>query len=176
VITVMQYRNRSGEHFDQPTLTFENSFEALSHMVRSELRHGGKITALKEDRIKVDTDIWGTLDTSIFEGSVEEMHSLVQFSAYYVQGRENSRDLIADQFVSDFDKIGGFYAGTPLLLSLAAPFLMGSNCLKVAFMLACGVLDKDELRVGTAVSLDHLFAALSLYREGACSFREAFYL
>lgn len=170
MITVQQSRDKDGMHFEQGTLTFADPLDAVSHLARAELSWGGQIVAVDESRITVQTEVLSCLDTSIFEGTAEEMRPLFELAYFYMRARQEHGDLIVDEAVESLpDRIGG----VPLFLSMMAPLLMGRNRLKVAVMLACGVQDVDDIRAGLGAEIENLIAAVQLAQDESCSFREA---
>ncbi len=173
MITVKQFRDRGNEHFEQATLTFNNPLEAVVHLAKAELGWGGQIVDVDENHIKVQTRVLNCLDTSIFEGSAEEMKPLFEFAYFYMETREKYSNLIVDETVDYIQCLPNEIGGVPLFLSILTPFLIGGNRLKVAVMLACGMRDEKDIKAGLSAKIDDLVAAVQLSKEGRCSFREA---
>ncbi|MBI2039194.1 MAG: hypothetical protein HYT22_02880 [Candidatus Niyogibacteria bacterium] len=78
-----------------------------------------------------------------------------------------------DQVVETIDRIPERHIGTPLLLMMASPLIVGRSRLRAAVMLACGVQSDDDIRAGLDARIEDLVAAVQLSRDGQCTFREA---
>jgi len=173
VITVKQTRTKGGTLYEQPTLTFSDPLEAVAHLAKTELGWGGQIVDVGEGRIKVETRVLHDVDTAIFEGPSEEMKPLFELVYFYMEASEKHGDLIVDQVVDYTQRFPDGMGGTPLIFSMIAPLLVGGNRLKVAVMLACGVKNENDVKVGLEAEVEDLVAAVQLSHEGQCSFREA---
>jgi hypothetical protein len=171
MIKVTQTRDRDGEHFVQPTLSFSEPLEAVIHLAKAELSWGGKIVGFSEMHIEVHTKVMQCHDTSIFEGSSDEMRPLCELVRFYLEGSERHGDLIASNIADSLlhNEVGG----VPLFISMMAPLLVGGNRLRVAVMLACGVVNKDDIEAGLGARIEDLVSAFQLSKDGLCSFRDA---
>ena len=173
MIKVTQTRDKDGEHFVQPTLTFNDPLEAVVHLAKVELGWGGQIVEIDEKRIKVQTQVMHCLDTSIFEGSSEEMKPLFELVYFYMEASKKHSDLIVEETVDYTQRLPDGIGGVPLFFTMMAPLLVGGNRLKVAVMLACGVQDENDIKAGLGARIEDLVAAFQLSKDGLYSFREA---
>lgn len=63
--------------------SFQTPAEAVRSMVVFELGYGGCVTDLSLTKVVVETDIYGTKDTTILEGTKEEMEFIVKVARAY---------------------------------------------------------------------------------------------
>jgi hypothetical protein len=173
VITITQFRDKVGERFEQATRRYNDPLEAVAHLARVELAWGGHVVDVGENHIKVETQLPCYLDTAIFEGPTEELMPLFELVHFYMEASEKYGDLIVDETVNYTRHLPVGVRGVPLFLVMMAPLLAGSNRLKVAVMLACGVQDENDIKAGLGAKIDDLVAAVQLSKDGHCSFREA---
>lgn len=173
MIKVTQTRDKDGEHFVQPTLTFNDPLEAMIHLAKVELGWGAQIIDVRENSIEAQTQVMGCLDTSIFEGSPEEMRPLFELVYFYLKASKEHGNLIVEKMVDYTQHLPNGIAGVPAFITMMTPFLIGSNRLKVAVMLACGVRSVDDIEIGLTTRIEDLVVAFQLSKDGLCSFREA---
>ncbi|MEK9154569.1 MAG: hypothetical protein AAB596_00645 [Patescibacteria group bacterium] len=142
----------------QRTLKFEDPLEAVAHIAEKEFIWGGQIVEVSETRITVKTKVLHCLDTSIFEGSIEEMKPLFKFACYMTEIIQRESE------IKNFDRFGS--------VSLY-PFPSGSKRVKVFVMLVCGIENMDDIGIGPGNRICDIVAAAQLLKEEQCSFREA---
>lgn len=169
MITVRQYRDRCGEHFEQSTLRFTDPLKAVASLAEYELGWGGRIVNVGNTRLQVETWIFSCVDTSIWEGSAEEMKPLLELAYLYDLAAAEHQDQLIQRAVEQSHVLNG----NALLITMAAPLIMGANRLKVAVMLACGVQEKTDIEAGLQAKIGDLVAAAELAKVGECSFIEA---
>lgn len=168
MIRMTMYRDRGSEHFDQGS--YEVTPErALRSLVTGELAFGGNITEATGTRLVVVTRVLVCVDTTIFEGTAEEMHQLNQVVYYYLQACGRQDDVLLDSVLLAAERLLGQQAGNAFLLTTAAPMLMGRQRLALAALLAAGVTDEQDIAAGMRLSLDDLLAALELVQENSGS-------
>lgn len=173
MIKVTQTRDKDGEHFVQPTLTFNDPLEAMVHLAKVELSWGAQIVDIRENKIEAQTRVMNCLDTSVFEGPPGEMRPLIELVYFYLKANENHSNLIVKKMVDYTQHLPNGIAGVPAFITMMAPFLIGKNQLKVAVMLACGVRNVDDIEIGITARIEDLVVAFQLSKDGLCSFREA---
>ncbi|MDF1496610.1 MAG: hypothetical protein P1P90_00940 [Patescibacteria group bacterium] len=173
MIRVTQTRDRDNEHFDQPTLEIGDPLVAALRLAQMELAYGARVTEASETRIVVKTRVFACVDTSVFEGTEEEMEPLVELVYFYLKAETEHGKEILDHAVSTAMSLPGGVGRKPFYLSMLTPLLLGGNKLKVALMLACGLRDEEQLKAGLQARLEDLVAAVQLQRDGLCSFQEA---
>ncbi|OPZ89454.1 MAG: hypothetical protein BWY75_01149 [bacterium ADurb.Bin425] len=167
MIRITMCRDRDGEHFDQGSRE-EQPLQALRTMVEAELAFGGNITEATGTRITIVTRVFSCVDTSVFEGSLEEMQPLNQAVYYYLQACER-QDEVMQGILADLARLPNGQGGSPLIISMAAPMLIGQNRLCRSSMLALGITDEHDLAAGQLLGLRNLFAAIELMQETGMS-------
>jgi hypothetical protein len=173
VISIVQYRERGRERFDQDTLTFTNPLEAVLHVVKAELAFGGQITEVSATRVVLQTRVFDTYDTSIVTGTDEELRPLLTLAYYHTQALAEHPGEIAAGAAQTAARMSGALGGCPGFLSLTAPILLGRNQIKTSLLLACGIEDPESIQQLVQQRLEDLVAAFQLQADGVCSFQEA---
>ncbi len=139
MIRITMTRDRGSEHFDQGSRE-ETPMSALRTLVRSELAFGGDVTEATGTRLTVVTRVLRCVDTTIFEGSLEDMAVLNQTVYFYLQAAQE-KDLVIEGVLADLARIPDGKGGVPLIITMAAPMLIGRNRLALATMRALGITD-----------------------------------
>jgi len=163
MIKVTLGRTNSG-HVCKPQHREENAATALSLLVNCELAWGATIMVCEPTRIETKTIVLHCVDTTVLEGTIEEMESLYEICIYYLAGCQH--DEIAME--SAFNKLSQINNGEgvlPLHLAMAGGKLVGENRIKIALLLGCGIKEKAELETLVPYSLGDLVAALQLKQE-----------
>lgn len=167
------YRSSSGRpeelisDFDEPTS------QALSCLVLSELGFGGVVSKLTETVVEVKTIVLHTLDRTVFQGTVEEMKSLVAFACLYVQMTNKHRDTLISTAANSLCNLTG---GNALLVTATAGMVLGSTSIRT---LLCSLVSETEEDVKTLAGKMHsldskdLLAAAQMVLQGDTSKREA---
>lgn len=163
MIRITMSRDRDGEHFDQGSRQ-EAPLEALRVLVQAELGFGAEITEASGSRLVVVTRVLACVDTTIFEGTPEEMEALNQ-TAYYYLAACQEQDTVMEGVLADLARLPNNAGGNPLIISMAAPMLMGRNRLALASMRAMGIADEHDLAAGMLMGLGDLFSAFQLMEE-----------
>jgi hypothetical protein len=163
MIRISMTRDRDGEHFDQGTREVE-PMSALRTLVQAELAFGGEITEATGTRLTVVTRVLSCVDTTIFEGSADEMAVLNQTVYFYLQACQE-RDTVMEGVLADLARIPDGKGGVPLIINLAAPMLMGRNRLALATMMALGITEESDIAAGMLMGMDNLLAAYQLMQE-----------
>jgi hypothetical protein len=146
----------------------ESTMRALKVLIGCELKFGGNITDASETMLKVETKCFGCHDTSIFEGSVEEMRPLIDAARFYLQACQRDEQVL--KHVCS-DAVSGPYNGNPRLLDLGGPMLIGENRVKLAYLLALRV-SEDEIDERMKMRLDDLEAVMALMADMKMSFHD----
>ena len=163
MIRISMTRDRGSEHFDQGTRE-EQPMSALRTLVQAELAFGGEITEATGTRLTVVTRVLSCVDTTIFEGSLEEMEVLNQTVLFYLQAAQE-KDRVIDGVLADLARIPNGKGGVPLIINMAAPMLIGRNRLSLATMMALGITDETDIAAGMALGMDDLLACYQLVQE-----------
>lgn len=167
---MIKYTNLRDKGHGQKNLgEFEQSAtRALESMVVYELGFGGFVTELLPTKVVVETHIFGgTKDTTIFEGSEEEMAFIVKVAAHHtaLMADEASRSVLVDRAVEFLGELPKEIGGVPLYISLMTPFLMGGPSAAVALLFAAGITDSEVVETMVPIELKDLMAAVQLHRE-----------
>lgn len=142
-----------GEYTDSRTLTVGKGLDIL---VNCELGFGGKILEVTPTRVVTQTTVMGCVDTSVFEGSVEEMHYLYEIA----KNTQAVRDLRQDPDRGKDDGTEGD------VRRLEAAIGKGIHTAKIGTIAALGVVCDVMVTKLASVSLKDLIAAVSLIAEG----------
>ncbi len=110
------------------------------------------------------TRVLSCVDTTIFEGSLEEMEVLNQTVLFYLQAAQE-KDRVIDGVLADLARIPNGKGGVPLIINMAAPMLIGRNRLSPATMMAFGITDETDIAAGMALGMDDLLACYQLVQE-----------
>ena len=148
------------QHCDQGTYE-ETVFEALRRLVMAELRFGASVTHLSPTELHLVTRVLGDRDTTEFTGSEEEMRPLLAAVDIY---RRNCRPelVVCTQLIEMLDRLPHGTAADPGFQSLVMPFATVENGLQLALLVPLGITDEEDLRVGAAMRLDDVAAAVEL--------------
>ncbi|OGN04402.1 MAG: hypothetical protein A3B99_04950 [Candidatus Yanofskybacteria bacterium RIFCSPHIGHO2_02_FULL_44_12b] len=140
---------------------------ALESMVVYELGYGGSVTDLSETKVVVETVVLGCKDATIFEGSREEMELIVRVAACHavIMGDETSRGAIIERVADFLGTLPSDVGGSPLYISLMAPFLIGGPSTSAALLLGLGITDPVVINTLMPISLKDLMAAVQLHKE-----------
>lgn len=163
MIRISMTRDRDAEHFDQGS-RMEGPIEALRTLVRAELAFGGDVVEATGTRLTVVTRVLSCVDTTIFEGTAEEMAVLNQTVYFYLQACQE-QDTVMEGVLADLARLPNGQGGVPLIINLAAPMLMGRNRLALATMMALGITEESEIAAGMLMGMDDLLAAYALMQE-----------
>lgn len=163
MIQVTMSRDKDGQHYDQGSREM-SPLDALRILTTSELAFGGNITEASGTQITIITRVMGCVDTSIFAGSQEEMRPLNEAAYYYLRACERETTVM-DGVLAELARMPNGAGGNPLILSLAAPMVMGRNRLALAAMLALGISAEGDIAAGMLMGLEDLFAAFQLMQE-----------
>lgn len=127
-IIVTSTRDIDGQHHDLGTYV-KNVGQALESLVIYELGYGGRITELSATRAVVKTTVMNCLDTTIFEGSEEDMAPLVHVSALAAK-HHGFQDERSKQ--EALDAVMAFTKGNPLLIKLGGDLIIGQYTVRRA--------------------------------------------
>ena len=164
MITISGIRHNGEEH-KLPERTVPIS-KALNSLVEFELGYGGNIVELTESRVVVQTRVMNCVDTTVFEGSAEDMRPLAEVAGYYlmVSSGEANEKVIS----SVVDALGSHGSGkglNTLLFTNLAPLMVGAKRVKMACVLALGVEDEESARTAMGIDYKDLIAMLELHCE-----------
>ena len=167
MITLQLARRRDGQHFDQGSRQ-ESIRGAMAVLIQSELAFGADVTDVSATRLALETRVFGCIDSTVFEGSAEEMAPLLQAVALVLEA-DSHEDLVFANIMAQLERIPtGF---VPRTLDMVAPLVLGRARLAVAFMIPMGITDPQDLELGAGLPLGDLVAAFELASETGLSFR-----
>lgn len=170
MIRVTQRRNNGKEC--TPIVDERSVLDSTNLLVRYELGFGGQVIEFSETRIVTRTTVLNCIDTTIFEGTREEMRPLCE-AAYYFSLADQHRSAIVEGMVQAAERMLGEKSGVPLYLSLATPILTGNARINVMMMLSLGITDEEDLKLGAGINSRDLVAVLDLRKENpTLPFRE----
>lgn len=163
MIRISMTRKKDGQHYDQGS-RMEEPMSALRTLVRAEFAFGGKVVEATGTRLTIVTEVLSNVDTTIFEGTAEEMAVLNQTVYFYLQACLE-KDTVMEGVLADLARIPDGKGGVPLIINLAAPMLMGRNRLALATMMALGITEESDIAAGMLMGMDNLLAAYQLMQE-----------
>jgi hypothetical protein len=147
----------------------ESVTKALELLVLYELGYGGVVTDFSSSKVVVETDILsGAIkDTTIFEGSKEEMKLLLRIAACHTAliNFETSRNAVFGKAIDVLETLPNGIGNVPFYISLISPFLIGGSFSSFALLFAMGVTDPDTIKTLTSIRLEDLVAAAQLSLE-----------
>ena len=145
----------------------QSAADALRSMVVFELGYGGIVSDLSPTSVVVKTRVLACKDTTIFEGSEEEMEFIVRVAAHHValMSDEASRNTLVEKAVDFLEMLPEGIRGVPFYITMMAPLLTGGPSAGAALLVAAGITDPEVVKELLPVSLKELVAAVELYRE-----------
>ncbi len=165
MITISQTRVREFGHFILPTHIME-PLAALEFMVRWDLGCAGEITDADPagTRLTIVSGPPDCLDTTIYQGSAEEMAILNQTVHFYLLACQE-QDTVIDGVLADLARVPDGRGSVPFYINLLAPMVMGRNRLALATMFAIGITNARDISAGMQMNLRDLMAAYGLMQE-----------
>ena len=163
MIRILMTRKRDREEFDFGTREV-TPVQALSTLMWSELGFGGNITEATGTKLTVVTRVLACIDTTVFEGTEEEMRILNEAAYYYLKACQQE-DTVIDGVLADLARIPNGKGGVPLIINMAAPMLIGRNRLALATMMALGITAESDIDAGMALGIDDLVTVYQLMQE-----------
>lgn len=150
----------------------QSPVKALESFVVYELGYGGFVTDLSPTKVTVETHIFGgTKDTTIFEGSREEMELIVKVAATHVaiMSDETSRNALIERAVDLLGTLPKEIGGLPIYIEMTTPLLIGGPSASVALLFGAGITnpetDPEVVKALLQIPLKDLMAAVELYWE-----------
>jgi len=137
---------------------------ALSTLMWSELGFGGNITEATGTRLTVVTRVLACIDTTVFEGTEEEMRILNEAAYYYLEACQKG-DTVIDGVLADLARLPNGKGGVPLIINMAAPMLIGRNRLALATMMALGITAESDIEAGMSLGINDLVTVYQLMQE-----------
>lgn len=144
---------------------------ALRVLSQNELAVDGIITDLSSTRIVIRSECLSDDDaTTIFTGSADEMHRLVELAYCYSVVGEQLNAMVTRAAVAEIKKLT---ERNVFPNSLGVRRIIGEKRLLAATMLRLDLSNEDDIQFGLGDSLEHLFRAIGLWGKGAHTFRQA---
>lgn len=162
MITVTATRNDAGQFTQMPTRHHGESLYALLDLSR-ELSFNAKIKALQPECVVLETNLFDVVDTMTYAGTTEDMQPIVELVTYYRRAEMEYGGLI--DVIAFNTKMRNYRTDSPLFLILLGPKLRGTDLLKVALMLACGIDDENDIKMALGYSMEDIVAAKQLSDE-----------
>lgn len=153
MITRQMVRQRDEEVFDLGAHDIPGE-AALRSLVVYELGYGGIVIDVSPTHLIVRTQVLGSIDTTMFNGTEEEMRPLLEASA-----------IVMEQVCNDqlsYDRIMRITGGSPLLIHLGADQLIGQARLQMAILHGIGVTDENDVRTCLELDMRDMVAAMEL--------------
>lgn len=161
-------RTRGNEPPFDPVIiprTVESGFHSL---VAHELGWSGRVTDISPTRIVVETQVMSCLDTTIIEGSEEDMELLVEACVMYLEVLKSASSDYNDALNS---KVMAITKGKPLLIAMGAGLIMGGPRCHLAL---CSMLrDYTYVNPIMQMKLDDLCAVVMMVRRDGATIKEA---
>jgi hypothetical protein len=144
----------------------ETPNDALQSMVLGELAFRGTVTDLSATRVAIETSLLGFTDTTVLEGSENEMEFIVGVTAAYVVLGTNSdaRATIVNSASTFLGRLPERCRGVPLIISMLAPALIGSPMARAALYAAINA-SPEVVQSSPHLSLEDLLQVILLHRE-----------
>lgn len=141
--------------------------KALETLVVWELGYSGFVTDISPTKVVVETHIFSCKDTTILEGSEEEMQLIVRVAVYHslLMSNEKNRSTLIDRTADFLGTLPKEIGGLPLYISIVAPMLIGGSSASIALLLAVGITDLETVKILRAIQLKDLVAAVQLHYE-----------
>jgi hypothetical protein len=133
--------------------------DALDYLVTAELAFGGQLTTLTPTNITVVTRVMSCIDTTTFEGSVDEMQLLVEAAAVYTSLTDPKHESLHNTIV---DAVMAVTKGVPLMIHLGADMIRGKALTKLTVIMLLG--PDVDVQAALTLSFKDLCAVLTLVR------------
>lgn len=147
----------------------QDTGQALKSLVVYELAYGGFITNLSATEVAVETRLLlgSTIDTTIFRGSTEEMELLVRVAACHslIMDSQENRTTLRDRAVEFLGSLPSAIGGSPMYVTLLAPFILGGSWTVGALLLAAGVTDPEVMKSLGRIPIEELVDAVAISHE-----------
>lgn len=168
MITQTNIRKRSGEDELKQKPFTRSIKQAFNSLVNYEIGYGGIVISIEETKVVVETRIMDTIDTTIYEGTKEDMALLVEAALLCVRiGREHGSTI--NEMVAD-DLIKKSY-GVTLAIKMAAGMFIGKTTSRIIMYTMLNIDDK-YINDADAMSNEDLLAMLLLVRLDGIRYEE----
>lgn len=171
-VIVEGWRAKDGTVYRDMPLKHEVTVTAaLESLVKYELGFGGGVTEIEErnGRVRIFTEtivfkicVKRCRDTMVFEGTIKDMRPLVE-AAYYWSKALKYDEIAFERISQILDPDGK--GVSPLILTTAAPLLMGQSRVAISMLLACGLKEQADIERGLKVKDGDLRPAIELWLE-----------
>ena len=156
-----------GEFYENcPAPRDETIVKALNGLLQFELSFGGQVKDIKEEDGKVTivmtTHVMGCVDTTYFQGTKEDMQSLLEAVHYWNKSRDYDEHTIDQAFAKMTGKNGTV---SPFIAKHLGPILIGQGRVRIALLIACGLTEETAILHTAKMKTDDLFAAIGLWIE-----------
>lgn len=152
-----------------PPLVVERTLDsAFNALVTCELAFGCQIKEVMPTRIETVTYVMGCVDTTIIEGSENEMSLLVEASILYLEMQGNRERRYHDAVI---DKVMRLTSGIPLLVKMGSDMIMGGMHVRAALTGMLG--DYTYVAQIMKMKMDDLCTVVLLVRNEDVSVEDA---
>lgn len=161
MIKITMRRDKDGQDYDQGerNITVSKAFENLFEY---EIGYGGNVIELSKTKIVVKTGVMACVDTTVVEGSEEEMKPLVRAISVFLIVAEKTDEKNLEEAWERIN-IDGF--AVPFMVAIATPIFIGESRLKKSLIVLSGVNNEDEVKVAAKQNSRDLLAIASLKIE-----------
>jgi len=159
MISISAGRVRGNEPPFAPIQSNRTVANALDYLVAAELAFGGQLTSLTQTKVTVVTRVMSCIDTTTFEGSVDEMQLLVEAAAVYMSLTDPKHERLHSSIV---DTVMAVTKGVPLMVHLGADMIRGKALAKLTVIMLLG--PDVDVQAALNLSFKDLCAVLTLVR------------
>lgn len=161
-------RTRGNEPPFPPIIIPRNIDKAFNALVSCELAFGCQIKDITPTRIETVTYVMSCVDTTIIEGTEEEMKLLVEIAILYLEIQGNKEKRYNDAVIDQVMKIT---QGIPLLVKMGGDMIMGGMHVRAA--LACMLGDYTYVAQIMKMKMDDLCTVVVMVRNEGVSVKDA---
>jgi len=163
IATDRDFGTSDQRHLDQGVYE-ETTFVALRRLVMAELRFGASVTHLSPTELHLVTRTLGDRDTTEFTGSEAEMRPLLRAVDIYHRNCRPSL-VVCTELIAMLERLPHGTAADRGFQQLVMPFATVENGLQLALLVPLGITDEEDLRLGAAMRLDDVAAAVELMQS-----------
>lgn len=169
MIQVTNNRIRGNEPPFDPVIHSYSADKVLENFIMFEIAYGGRITSVDLTRVDCVTRVMGCLDTTTYQGSVEEMALVVEAAVTSLECSMLSKENTYPDTVIDI--VRQVTHGVPLLVKLGADMIIGSSLAKKVLIVMVG--SEEHVPALMKLRIYDLFAVMMLVRRNGISIKDA---
>lgn len=169
MIKVTNLRTRGSEAPFDPIVVSRTKEDAFSSFVEFELGYGASVTSVTSTRIEAVTYVMTCVDTTILEGSEEDMKLLVEAVLTYLQVTSSKEHAFHD---SVLDVVMKITQGIPLMVKTGGDMIRGGLYCRATLLSMIG--DYSFVQQAMKMRLRDLLTVTTLVRYDGLSPEAAF--